>query len=138
MYWLVGLVGIAILAGLAVWVFTSWRFRNLNKTPKCVKEIESEEIKVSDNDKEPPSETKDNGGASASDFFKPISDDGGSQLVLGAKGAALGSTSIQEKASRILSRIGTMRPEPLASREAFMRGVLPAAKRSRYMIPVQL
>ena len=145
MYWLVGLLGIAIIIGAAVWVFTSWRFRNLNKGSECVTEIESEEIKVSDNDKEPPSETKDNGGASgvglnlhASDFLKPILDDGGSQLVRGAKGAALGSTSIQEKASRILSRIGTMRPEPLASREAFMRGVLPAAKRSRYMIPIQI
>ena len=135
------------MVGAAIWVFTSWRFRNQNKGSECVKEIESDEIKVSD-DKEELSSKDGGGGASGvglnlhgSDLMKPIlnrEDDGLPQLVRGAQGAALGSTSIQEKASRILSRIGTLRPEPLESREAFMRGVLPAAKRSRYMIPVQL
>ena len=139
--WLIGLVGLAIMVGLALWVFTSWRFLSLaTKSSECVQELKSENIQVSDEEASSSnkSDTEDNKtttGGSPEGFLPQKTR---SELVRGAAGAVLGRTSMQEKASRILSRIGTMRPEPLASREAFMRGVLPAAKRSKYMIPVQL
>ena len=49
----------------------------------------------------------------------------------------LGPASVMMKAGKVMARVGRTRREPLEARAAFMRGVLPPAKRSRYMIPIQ-
>ena len=152
MYWFIGVIGIAILIGLAIWVFTSWQFKAATmgqKHSQCVQELQEEDITVSDQTKNknttntttrstpsstPSSTSNTNPSSTPSMAQKPLP----FVQVGGSENGVLGTTSIQEQASRILSRIGTVRPESLASREAFMRGVLPRAKQSRYMIPIQL
>ena len=152
MYWFIGVVGIVILVGLTIWVFTSWRFKVTTigqQHSQCVQELQEEDITVSDQTKNknttntttrstpsstPSSTSNTNPSSTPSMAQKPLP----FVQVGGSENGVLGTTSIQEQASRILSRIGTVRPESLASREAFMRGVLPRAKQSRYMIPIQL
>ena len=154
MYWFIGVVGIAILVGLSIWVFTSWRFKATTigqQHSQCVQELQEEDITVSDQTgnknatstttrstpstpSNPNTTSNTNPSTASSMAQKPLP----FVQVGGSENGVLGTTSIQEQASRILSRIGTVRPESLASREAFMRGVLPRAKQSRYMIPIQL